>query len=110
MSSISSGRLDREIVFERAAITRDSMNAQVKTWETYATARASVSFGTGQERRQAAQEGGSAPATFRTRWRPDLAGVRISDRINFMDAAWDITSIAPWGRNVALDFTAVRAA
>lgn len=107
---IDAGSLDRRIVIERAAVTRDAMNAEVRTWQTYATVWASVSFGTGQERRSAAQESGGAPATFRTRWNPLLAAITIQDRISFMNATWDISSVVPSNRNEALDITATRAA
>ena len=106
---MNAGPLDRRIAFERATLTRDAFNAQVSAWAPYAQVWSKVTFGTGQERRVAAQEGGSAAATFRTRWNPILAGVTIRDRIQFLDAAWNITSIVPFGRNEGLDFTAVRA-
>jgi SPP1 family predicted phage head-tail adaptor len=107
---IKAGARDRRISFERATITKDAMNADVETWSHYADAWASVSYGTGQERRSAAQEAASLPATFRVRWSPVLAEITAGDRLTFMGAPWDITSVVPYGRNEGIDITAVRAA
>lgn len=110
MAGLNAGSLDRRIAFERNVPARDAMNAETESWQPLAQAWASVSYGTGQERRAAAQEGASVAATFRTRWNSVLDTVVAKDRILFDGAAWDITSAAPFGRRLAIDFTAVRAA
>lgn len=106
---VSASQRDQRVAFERATFTRDGMNAKVAGWAHYADAWVGVSFGTGAERRNAAQVGGSQAATFRADWSPTLADVTIEDRIQFMGAAWDITNVSPFGRNDGIDFTAVRA-
>ncbi len=69
---------------------------------------AEVKFGTGAERREAAQESASAPATFRV-LRTDLtAVVTPKDRIVFDSSYWDITSAVPLGFNEGVEITAVR--
>jgi head-tail adaptor len=101
---------DKRITIERATTTRDEMNAPVEVWGEYIKRWASISFGTGQERRQAAQESGSQAATFRMPSDNQTRTLTIRDRIQFMDAAWDITSVVPFGSNEGVDVTAVRAA
>ena len=72
---------------------------------------AKVLYGTGQERRQAAQEGAQQAATIMVNWTPDLASVVAKDRVSFDGFAWDITSPpARVGLNDELHFTAVRSA
>lgn len=68
-------------------------------------------YGTGAERREAAQEAASQPATVMVNWTPTLAGITAKDRAEFDGAAWDITSPpARVGLNDELHFTVVRAA
>jgi hypothetical protein len=55
-------------------------------------------FGTGQERREAAQESASAAATFRVLGNAVTEGVTVKDRIQFDGSAWDIISNVPIGR------------
>jgi head-tail adaptor len=104
------GPRNRLIVFERVGAATDTgLRSKAGAFAEHARAWAEVSFGRGDERRQAAQENASAPATFRTLWNPTLATVTAKDRINY-GGYWDITSIAPLGLNEGIEFTAVRAA
>lgn len=99
---------NRLITFERATNVDDDYGGETPTWAPYAQAYAEVLFGTGQERREAAQETGSQAATFKCLWSPTLDGVKLTDRIQFDAGAWDITSRAPIGLNKELHFTATR--
>ena len=100
------GQCDRLITFERATITRDNMGQESEAWSTtITTAYASVLYGTGNERREAAAQGASNTATFRTLYNPTLAGVTEKDRIVY-NGNWNITSIAIIGR-AEIEFTAV---
>lgn len=110
MAGIDAGSLDRRVRIERRATTEDDFGGEIETWSELATLWASVNFGQGQERRQAAQESATAPATFRVRWSPVTATITPVDRILFMDAIWDISSAVPFGRNEGIDITATRAA
>lgn len=101
---------NRLIAFETATTTEDNYGGTVSTWGQVATAWAEVLYGSGQERREAAQEAGTQAATFICMWTPTLAGVGIKDRIQFDGSAWDITSVAPIGLNKELHITAVRTA
>src|SRR3546814_5908084 len=63
-----------------------------KTWTDYCTEWAAVNFGTGQERREAAQESASVSATFHVLRNSKTAALTVQDRISFEGAVWDITS------------------
>lgn len=98
------------ITFQKFMETgRDDFNAPIVEWADHARAYAAVLFGTGAERREAAQEAGSSPATFRTLYSPKLAAVEVKDRVNFKGADWDITSAVPIGFQEGFEFTATRA-
>lgn len=105
-----SGPRNRLITIERATTTIDDYGGEVSTWEAYAEAYAEVRFGTGQERREAAQESATAAATFRVLDNPQTRAVTTRDRIQFDGAAWDITSNVPLGLNEGREITATRAA
>lgn len=105
---MTAGRRNRLISVERATVTTDDYGGEVQTWGDYAIALAEVLFGTGQERRQAAQEGGTQVATFIVVWSPELAATKLIDRIQGMGAAWNITSVVPIGLGKEIHFTATR--
>jgi SPP1 family predicted phage head-tail adaptor len=107
---MKAGPRNRLITIERAAMVTDAYGGETPTWEEHVRAYAYVSFGTGQERREAAQETAGAAATFRTLWTPTLAAVKVTDRISFDGSAWDISSAVPLGLNEGMEFTATRAA
>lgn len=86
------------IVFERATVTEDEYGQPVETWATYATRRARVRYGTAQEGRQIAQEGGTQSATFECVRSATLDDVTLSDRISFLGSYWDIVETAPLSR------------
>lgn len=95
------------IVFERATVTFDGYGGEVETWGTYATRRARVRFGTAQEKREAAQEGGVQSATFECVRSAELNAVTLKDRIAYLSSTWDITETAPLERS-EIRFTAIR--
>lgn len=104
------GQRNRRITIERATFTRNALNEKVETWISYADAFAEVIFGTGQERREAAQESATAAATFRVLDTQLTRVVTTRDRISFDGTYWDITSVVPLGFNEGREITAVRAA
>ena len=70
---------------------------------------AKITYGTGQERREAAQESASQVATIMCLWTPALADVGAKDRAIFGGSVWDITAPpAPIGLNKELHFTVTR--
>lgn len=103
------GRRDQRIVFERVATTTNDYGEKIAGAATeIAVAWAQVRWGTGQERREAAQEGAVQVATFICDRNPTLDTVQATDRIVF-HGAWDITGIAPMSRS-EIHFTATRRA
>jgi head-tail adaptor len=95
------------IVFQRATVTEDSSGGEVLNWTTYATRRARVRFGTAQEKREAAQEGGVQTATFECVRSAVLGAVTLKDRIFYLSSFWDLTETAPLDRKT-IRFTGVR--
>jgi head-tail adaptor len=69
---------------------------------------AEVLFGTGQERREAAQERATQAITAIMAWTPTRASIALTDRLQALDAVWDITSVVPVGLNKEIHITAVR--
>jgi head-tail adaptor len=95
------------ITFERATTTESEHGDQVATWQFYAKRRARVRFGTAQEKREAAQEGGVQKATFECERSTVLDGVTLKDRISYLLSHWDITETAPLDTKT-IRFTATR--
>lgn len=95
------------IVFERATASEDEHGGETLTWATYATRRARVRFGTAQEKREAAQEGGVQAATFECVSSSTLRAVTLRDRISYLGSSWDLTEIAPLDRQT-IRFTGTR--
>ncbi len=108
---MSASNRNRKVVFQRTgAPVDDGYTTQPGTWADYCTEWAAVSFGTGQERRTAAQESASAPATFSVLANSLTRTLSVTDRIVFDGSNWDITSVVPSRElNAGVDITAVRA-
>jgi len=106
---IDAGQRDKLITFLRPTFTTDEYGGQVPGLPSQiAQARAKVLYGTGQERREAAQTRASITATFLCNWTPLLATVVETDQISFGEA-WDVRSCALVGHNDEIHFTAIRA-
>lgn len=103
------GQRTELIVIQRATAIEDEHGGQTQTWATHATRRARVRFGTAQEKREAAQEGGSQTATFECIRSAALDAVTLKDRIHYLNDDWDITETAPLDRKT-IRFTGVRTA
>jgi head-tail adaptor len=105
---MDAGRRSARVRFEENAPTQNQLGEEEPNWQLFAQAWAGVIYGNGAERRQAAQTGGSQPATFVVPWSRKLAGLSIEHRINF-EGIWDISSVVPRGRD-EIEITATRAA
>ena len=105
------GGFNRKVVFQRfTSTTDDDYGGEVQVWEEYATVFARVVHGSGQERREAAQETASVKATFYVLRNMKTAGLTPLDRIVW-DGDWDIISAVPSVQfNKEMEITAVRAA
>lgn len=109
-SPLAVGKRNRKVVFERATLVANDFNEQIPVWSDYDTEWANVSYGTGQERRQAAQEQVQATATIWVPWNNKTKRLRETDRAIFDDATWDIVSAVPWGFNEGVEITVTRGA
>lgn len=100
---------DNKVAFYRpGAATENAFGEPVAgTPVLIANAWAKVFYGEGAERREAAIEGASQPATFNVLTNADLRGVKVADAIQHDSFSWDIISIVPMGRS-EIEFTAVR--
>lgn len=107
---MKAGELDKQITFETRTTTTDDFGGEVEAFIPWPdTTAAKVTFGTGQERRTAAQEHASQSATFKVRLWPQTEAVTARDRIQYDGAAWDIDGRAKTDPGT-ITFTAVRAA
>jgi hypothetical protein len=97
------------IVFKRQATSENEYGEPVGSGDptVLATRRARVRFGTAQEKREAAQEGGVQSATFECVRSTTLEGVLLSDFITYDGSDWDIVECAPLSRK-DIRFTATR--
>jgi head-tail adaptor len=99
------------IAIERQSAAIDDGFTKVPgAWAPYTTAWARVRYGTGAERREAAQETASQAATFEIGWSPKVAATLPIDRIVVSGAKWDISSVITIGLNEEVHITAVKAA
>jgi head-tail adaptor len=118
---LQAGKLKDRIALERATSGLDDYGGENGGWIELTRVSAQFMPGTGQERRQAAQEQASAPATFRVRRSSVTRALTAKDRIRFNPAvplpsgilaadfpAWDIVSVVPLARD-GIDITAVLA-
>lgn len=95
------------IVFERATASETEHGGETLVWAQLTSRRARVRFGTAQEKRQAAQEGGVQTATFECERSAALDAVTLKDRISYLGSAWDLTETAPLDRKT-IRFTGTR--
>ena len=106
---MKAGDLKYRITIQRFTTTELPSGEETKGWAEYATCYAAVTFGTGKERRQAAQETASAPATFHIRRNSKTATVTPADRLAFDGSDWDIQSSVPSKEfRAGIDITATR--
>jgi SPP1 family predicted phage head-tail adaptor len=107
MTSI--GRRDTLITLQRSTTVQDEYGQETEVWTDLGKEWAAVFYGRGDERRQAAQEQGSLPATFNLVSNAMTRGVKITDRIVIGADIWDIVSAAPMSR-AEIELTGRRAA
>lgn len=98
------------IRFYRPAQVKDDHGTRVPGEpELIARAYARVTYGSGQERREAAQQQAEQTATFDCLW-TDSKDVLVTDTLRFDGADWDIGNRALVGLNREIHFTATRTA
>jgi head-tail adaptor len=107
--SIPAGDRTTLVTFERGTSSTDDYGGETLVWAPVQRAWSKVLYGTGAERRQAAQEAAQQTATVMVNWTPALATIGPKDRATFGGISWDITSqAARVGLNDELHFTVVR--
>jgi head-tail adaptor len=102
------GKRDWLVTVQGKTASTDVYGEEDPTWTDYVSAWAQVKFGNAQEKREAAQEGGSQSATFEFVRNNLLDAVTLAYRLWFMDSTWDITEVAHLDRQT-LRITATRA-
>lgn len=95
------------VTLQRRTTASDDHGGITETWHSLGTAYAAVRHGTGQERREAAQENATQAATFEFDWNPTVAALRPTDRLQCFDTVWDIASVAVIAGNRDVHITAV---
>jgi SPP1 family predicted phage head-tail adaptor len=100
MGTPAGKRRDR-ITFARVTVTQDDYGGEVENWAPLFDRSAWIIYGTGQERREAAQLNATVAATFNVPRDPETLTIRAKDRIEFDGAEWNITG--PPVRSLALD-------
>lgn len=107
---MTAGARNRRVTLQRFTATESEMGGDVEAWTDYTTAFARVLHGSGQERREAAQESASVAATFYVLRNPLTAALNPKDRIVW-GGNWDIVSAVPSLQfNREIEITAIRAA
>jgi head-tail adaptor len=99
------GERPHYVVIQRATVTQDDYGTEIATWHDLATGYAAIRYGTGQERREAAQESAAVAATFEFDWNPTIAAVRTTDRLYCFDTVWDVASAVTIGANFEVHIT-----
>ena len=108
---MNAGKRHDKITIQRKTVETDPYGGEVETWTDFAQEWAQVRFGSGQERREAAQETASQAATFIVLDNARTRSVGVQDRISWDGGLWDVTGVAPSLQlNAHREITAVRAA
>jgi head-tail adaptor len=106
---LGAGELDSRVAVLARTVTEDDYGGEVETWAESGLLSAKVNYGTGREQREAAQEVASLPATVLLRWSSYTSALGTADnRLRFDGGDWDIESVAPLGRGVAVSVTVRR--
>lgn len=110
MGTPAGKRRDR-ITFMRATVALDSFGGEIETWVELGRRWAWIVYGTGQERREAAGQQATVPATFNVPRDALTRDLRAKDRIDFDGASWNITGAPVRSRELdGMDITAMRGA
>lgn len=91
------GAADRKIQFLKATVGPDALGIEVETFAPVGFAWASVTFGSGAERREAASIAADQSIVFRVLSNSMTRAITRRDRIMFDGDAWGISSISAVG-------------
>lgn len=101
------GQRPHLVHIQEAVTVTGTLGGETKTWSDSGTAWAEVLYGSGQERREAAQENATQAATFIFDWSPQVAAIQPTWRLYCFDIAWDVASAVTVGANKEVHVTAV---
>ena len=103
------GRRHTLVSIERATVTQDAYGEEVETWAAIASEWAAIYYGKGYERRQAASEQGTQPATFNMLSNSRTSAILFKDRLVLAGVPWDIDGIAlDTPKRGEIEITAIR--
>ena len=100
--SVRRGELNRRLSLLQKQTTRDVYGAEIADWSVVATVWAKVTPVFARERNGAPQTMPVEQATVLINWRTDITAAW---RIRYRDKDWQVTGIAPVGRDEALQLT-----
>jgi SPP1 family predicted phage head-tail adaptor len=90
------GKLDRRVTVQSFTETENDFGEITQTWADAQTLWAGVSYGTGKERREAAQDQSALRATFFVRSSTFTRAITPgANRLTFDGLTWDIESAVP---------------
>lgn len=99
------GKLDREIILERASQMIDALGVPASTWALLATMRAEIVEAAADEAMRDSGASSETSITFRTRY---FGGLTLADRLTFDGHAFNIREVKELGRARGLEIRAER--
>lgn len=103
----ASARTER-VLIEQRFVTTNGANEEIESWSSPRKAYASVRFGSGGERREAARLGEAQSATFGLPATLANRAIKTTDRLRYAGAVWDIKSAVTEPRRTGVVVTATR--
>ncbi len=103
---MKSGDLDRRIAIERATVTVNGYNEEVRSWTILATVWAAVWPIADGERWRAGEVGATVTHRFRIRWSSTVSDITPADRISFDGRIFEISGSKEIGRREGIEITA----
>lgn len=89
---IGAGQRDTRVIFERATVVEDEHGSLGEpVWKEFCRAWAFVLYGSGAERREAAQKASSQAATLTVLANSQTTALKTTDRARFAGGVWDIS-------------------
>lgn len=104
---MTAGARDTLVTLQSGVAAQDDYGGETLTWSETGKEWAQISYGRGDERRQAAAESGQQAAIFSFLSNEITRALRIKHRLLTEDGEWDIVGISPIGRD-KIEATAVR--
>jgi head-tail adaptor len=102
---IRAGKLDREVIIQRASTAIDGAGTPQQTWVEVVTLRAELMDDVTDEQKRDQGESTERALTFQTRFYP---GVTVADCLVFECEKYNLVQVKPIGRRRGLELRAVR--